>query len=481
MDAARIEEIGPMLDQYLAEFRSCMGRPEPAAHLETYVRGQLSGLPRKSVEPIADAAGTPPRTLQKFLSEHRWDDAGLTGRLHRIVARDHSAPGSVAIIDETSFAKKGDKTPGVKRQHCGSLGKTDNCTVTVHLAYALPDGFRCLLGADLFLPADWADDRGRCDDARIPEGTVHRTKPEIALELHARAIAAGVRLDWLTADELYGRPTAFHCELSRRGQRYVLEVPRNFFGWVRRPEVMYQELRPRTGPGRRPVMPKLKRRNPPVSTVENLFTHSPVFRNQEWIRFHVKDTEKGPSVWETKAATLHFKDERGLPTEAHWLLVARNSVKPDELKFFVSNASSGTPTEALMRVAFSRWNVERCFEDGKTELGLDHFEVRNHRSLTRHLAITALSLLFLSRVRRAWGEKRRTGADGLPGADGRGRLDGVPSDVRFAPAGPSAAGRRSDLADAAEGGGIPPVPPQEIPGPPGPPRNHIGIAALLHS
>jgi SRSO17 transposase len=403
MDAARIEEIGPILEEYLAEFRDCMGRPEPAAHLETYVRGQLSGLPRKSVEPIADAAGTPPRTLQNFLSRHGWDDAGLTDRLHRIVARDHTAAGSVGIIDETSFAKKGDKTPGVKRQHCGSAGKVDNCTVTVHLGYALPDGFRCLLGADLFLPADWADDAERCGDAGIPEGTVHRTKPEIALELHAAAVAAGVRLDWLTGDEGYGRPTAFHRELSRRGQRYVLEVPRNFAGWVRRPEVMYREHRPRTGPGRRPVMPRLKRRNPPVSTVENLFLYSPVFRTREWIRFHVKDTEKGPSVWEVKAAALHFKDEHGLPTDAHWLLAARNSVKPDELKFFVSNAPPGTPTEALLRVAFARWNIERCFEDGKTELGLDHFEVRNHRSLMRHLAITALSLLFLSRVRREWG------------------------------------------------------------------------------
>ena len=38
--------------------------------------------------------------------------------------------------DETSFVKKGDKTPGVKRQWCGAVGKKENCMVTVHLGYA---------------------------------------------------------------------------------------------------------------------------------------------------------------------------------------------------------------------------------------------------------------------------------------------------------------------------------------------------------
>jgi SRSO17 transposase len=141
MDASQITALRPELDRYLAEFDDCFGRVEPARHFVTYVEGQLGDLPRKSIEPIALHAGTPPRTLQQFLSGAHWQEGMMRDRLQEIVARDHAHPHAVGIFDETSYAKKGDKTPGVKRQHCGTTGKTDNCCVTVHLGYATPDGF----------------------------------------------------------------------------------------------------------------------------------------------------------------------------------------------------------------------------------------------------------------------------------------------------------------------------------------------------
>src|SRR4051794_40205541 len=182
MDADEIEALGPALDAFLAEFDDCFGRVEPRAHLRTYVAGQLSDLPRKSVEPIALAAGVPPRTLQQFLSAARWQQGMMRDRLQQIVVRDHAHPLAIGIFDETGYAKKGERTPGVKRQYCGATGKTDNCCVTVHLAYATPDtsdasnaaaaaaaatpsdagGFRALLDGELFLPEDWAADRDRC-------------------------------------------------------------------------------------------------------------------------------------------------------------------------------------------------------------------------------------------------------------------------------------------------------------------------------
>ena len=117
-------------------------------------------------------------------------------------------------------------------------------------------------------------------------------------------------------------------------------------------------------------------------------------------------------VWEAKAARFYLKRD-GLPTRTHWLIVARNVENPKEIKYFVSNAPEGTPLEVLLHVGFSRWQVERCFEDEKNELGLSHFEVRNYKSLRRHLIITAVSHLFLAKVHQLWrGEK--AGVDGLP-------------------------------------------------------------------
>jgi SRSO17 transposase len=413
MEAADVLDVGARLHRFMGEFNECFGRREPAEHAERYVRGQHLNLPRKSMEPMADEAGIDPRALQKFLGQHRWDDRLMSMRLQQAVMRDHAHPQAIGIIDESSFAKKGDKTPGVQHQHCGSTGKLDNCVVTTHLAYATPDGFHTLLSSALFLPEDWSNDRARCREAGIPDDLVHRTKWEIALELHQEARANGVHFAWLTADEFYGRPVEFHLELSRRGQCCVLEVPRNFWGWCRKPDLLHKTHHGKVGR-------KLKRKNPAISTVENLAAHSPAFRKQPWVQFLIKEGEKGPVVWEARAAPFYLKDQDGLPTRAHLLIVARNVQNPGEVKYFVSNAPVDTPLTTLLAVAFARWHVERCFQDQKTELGMGHFEVRNYTSLMRHLTLTAVSFLFLAITHGAL--KKTAGTDPLPGPHCRQRL-----------------------------------------------------------
>ena len=406
MEASDILSVGDQLHRFMSHFKECFGRHEPAEHAERYVRGQQLNLPRKSMEPMADEAGIDPRALQKFLGEHRWDDRLMATKVHQLVMRDHAHPQAIGIIDETSFAKKGNKTPGVNRQHCGSTGKLDNCVVTTHLAYATPDGFHAMLSSALFLPEVWSNDRKRCKEAGIPDTLVHRTKWEIGLELHQEAVANGVHFAWITADEFYGRPVEFHLELSRRGQQYVLEVPRNFYGWCRKPDLLHKDHHGQTGR-------KLKKKNPPISTVENLLAHSPAFRKQPWEKFLIKESEKGPVVWEAKAVPFYLKDADGLPTRAHLLIVARNVLNPDEIKFFVSNAAANSPLTVLLSVAFSRFHVERCFQDQKTELGMHHFEVRNYTSLMRHLTLTAVSFLFLAMTHAAL--KKTTRSDTLSG------------------------------------------------------------------
>jgi len=183
MDAQQIRRLKPKPAAFLRRFDACFGRSDTRANATVYVHGQLSDLERKSVEPMALKAGVRPRTLQEFLSQGRWNEDGLREQLQRIVAAEHASPRSIGIIDETSFLKKGDKTPGVQRQHCGAVGKQDNCIVTVHLGYAA-EQFHCLLDGDLFLSESWSADRGRCREAGIPDTMVYRPKTEIALELN---------------------------------------------------------------------------------------------------------------------------------------------------------------------------------------------------------------------------------------------------------------------------------------------------------
>ena len=81
MDADTILRIKPGLTEYLHRFDDCFGRVTVRRHLDTYVLGQLSDLERKSVEPMADAAGTPPRDLQQFLGLYRWDESAMRDTL----------------------------------------------------------------------------------------------------------------------------------------------------------------------------------------------------------------------------------------------------------------------------------------------------------------------------------------------------------------------------------------------------------------
>lgn len=440
MTADQLRELGPKLDGFLGEFADCFARKDTRAHLGTCVRGQLSDLPQKSLEPIADAAGVPPRTLQEFMSQHKWDEDALRRRVHQTVVAEFAGPHSVGVFDETSDPKKGDKTPGVQKQWCGRLGKTENCLVTVHLAYAR-DEFHCLLDGELFLPESWSDDRVRCREAGIPDTMVYRPKWKIALELYGRAVGHGVTFDWLTFDEGYGSKPEFLHALAGRNQPFVAEVPRHFRGWLKPPRVVTRNYR-HGGRGRGRRVPRLASGSPAARRVDALLD-APALRDQAWQRWYVKEGEKGPIVWECKSVALTVKDDRGLPAGPWRLVIARNVLNTEEVKFFVSNAKEGTGVGTLLKVAFSRWHVERCFEDQKSELGLDQFEGRRYLGLKRHLIVTSLSYLFLTRVRREWGEK--SGADDLPVEGGGCGAD--PCRVGGGPAGIESAGREDGQKD----------------------------------
>jgi SRSO17 transposase len=415
MDAQQIRGLRPMLGRFLKRFDDCFARKDTRAHLSVYVEGQLSDLERKSVEPIALAADVPVRTLQEFLSQHRWQEDLARDRLQQLVAQEHAHPHSVGIIDETSFVKQGDKTPGVQRQYLGTVGKQENGIVTVHLTYAADD-FHCLVDGELFLPESWASDRTRCQEAKIPEEMTYRPKTEIALELLDRASGNGIRFGYLTFDEWYGGKPAFLQALDGRKQPFVAEVPRSLMGWIEPPRVTQRPFHRRRGRGRK--VPRIVAGSRPARSVEYLLWWHPALADQDWQRYRIKDGEKGPMVWEVKHAPFSLQGPDGLPGPRWHLVVARNALDPKEMKFFVSNASPDTPTGTILLAAFSRWRVERCFEDGKGEVGLDHYEGRRYPGLKRHLILSAISYLFLARTNQRLGGKK-TCIDRLPSPHGR--------------------------------------------------------------
>ena len=406
MTVDQIRSLQPALAALLQRFRRCFKSGSTYTHWQRYLSGLMTDLKRKSIEPIALAAGVSVRTLQEFLSSLVWDEQRISDALQRLVADEHASDQGIGVIDASSHPKQGTKTPGVQRQWSGQTGKVDNCVVGQHLLYTDNDPknpFSCLLASDLYLPKSWDGDRERCRAAHIPEAVVYQPKWQIAIDQLSEAMGNGIRFSWVTFDEDYGKVPGFWFALDALGQRGIGEVPKNFLCWPTYPSC------------RSPRGPHASKR------VDNVCRHSPVFRSKKWRRLTIKQTTRGPAVWEIKAAHVHLVDTSGAasaPTDRkYWLIIARNPAT-GEVKYFVSNAPASASIQEMMVAAFARWHIEKWFERAKQESGFGAFEVRSYPSLIRHWLCSRMAMYFLAaQTKRLRGEKS---ADHTGASCGRG-------------------------------------------------------------
>jgi SRSO17 transposase len=386
MTDQEIADLGPAFAAFLRRFRPVFLQDRTARHLDTYCRGLLSDLPRKSVEPIALESGTAVRTLQLFLTDAAWSHDRARDSLQRHVAEvmtnlPKDRLGTVGVFDETSAFKQGDKTPGVQRQYLGCLGKVDNGVVTVHVGVAR-GRFQALLDAELYLPESWDQDRERCEEAGIPAEVGYRPKWRIAFDQLLRLEANGVKFDWLTFDEGYGAMVPLLTLLSLCGQRFVAEVPVSF-------SVRVEGI---DGPVR----------------ADEILTRLDATAG----RRHRIGQETRPDAW-WRADSLRVK-VRG----RDYLLVVAINEATAEVKYFLTNATE-EPVRRLLEVAFRRATVEHGFRVAKSEAGLTHYEGRQYLGLCRHLTLALLVLGFVSihTDRLRGGKPTRDAGAGVPGAE----------------------------------------------------------------
>jgi len=396
MNLEQLSSLQEGLVDFLRAFEPCFRNQPGLDNLNAYSLGLLADVKRKSIEPIALAAGRDERTLQWFLACGLWDhDRARTLMHHRVAARRDSL--RIGVLDASGHPKKGEKTPGVQRQWCGELGKTENCVVGQHLLYTdnhPANPFSCMLASDLFLPESWDRDRDRCREAKIPDTVVHRTKWKIGIDQLALARSHGIQFDWVIGDEDYGNVPAFWFELDGQGLRGVAEVKSCFHVWATPPSCL--SSRPEHA----------------AKSVDHLVAHSPVFTGQPWVRYRIKTTTLGPVEWEVKAAQVQLvaqadpsRNGKSVPTDRrYWLIVACN-VKSQEIKYLLSNALDAR-VEEMLEALWARWHVEKWFERAKQEVGLGAFEMRNYPGLLRHWLICGMVMLFLTeQTTRLRGEK----------------------------------------------------------------------------
>lgn len=407
------------LNRFLGRYLPLFYRCEHRDHAAAFVRGLLSGLERKSIEPIANAADIPRKDLQHFVGCGAWDDEDVMAELRRDVARELGDPDGVLVLDPTGFPKKGTHSCGVARQWCGRLGKKDNCQLGVLLAYVSDKG-HAPLDRRLYLPREWADDPERRQRCHVPEDVAYRKTWEIGLDLLRRS-GPSVPHAWVVGDDEFGRASEFRSALRAAGERYVLDVPCN---------TTIRDLSARRPPrkkGRR--SPK---RQVPFIRVDSWARRLPAER---WTRLTIRAGEKGPLEVEAVAAPVcaHLGKRIG-PEER--LLVIRTIGPEPEWTYSLSDAARDVPLVELVRARSSRSRIEEVIEQGKGEVGLDHYEVRSWVGWHHHVTLALLALWFLILERRRLGGKN---TDGDRGA-GAGHLHGTAAE----PSPDVARDRRSD-------------------------------------
>lgn len=398
---------------YHAQFHDLFARREQREWSAFYLRGQLSDLERKTVEPMVlalkgdDRAAV--RAVQQFLGEGAWDDARILARRETLVAEDLGTPDGMLIVDGSGFPKQGTHSVGVARQYCGHVGKIANCQHGVFLAYASRAGCT-FLDRRLYMPEDWFDDAHAAERVRcgVPADLRFQTEPALGLAMVRGVIERGVLpVRWVLADETYGADPKFLDGVAVLGTWYFVEVPVSTRVWVGTVAVEP----PGQGPMGRPrTQARAAAGTPKPQQVRDLAAALPA---TAWRRYTIKAGAKGEIAADFAFLRVTRTRRGGRPgpePAAAWAVFRRGLGDAPETKIFLTNAPASCPTRELARVSGMRWPIEIAFAEAKGEVGMDHYEVRTWRGWHHHMTQTFLAHHFLTWVRRRGGK---------PGPDAR--------------------------------------------------------------
>ena len=394
-------------------FRSCFPRREPREHFFRYMVGQFSRLERKSIEPMALAVnGGNVRAMQRFVSDDIWDEAQMRHIYHQLVYEDMGAPAGVVIVDESGFPKKGKDSVGVARQYCGTLGKVENCQVGVFAASASPYGY-ALVDQQLFLPEPWctaayAERRTKC---QVPENLAFQTKPQLAGAMVRTLFQEGVLpVKYVVADCLYGNSADFLAAVEACwGVTYLVAIPADTRCWLHGPVMQTHSYRYRGKPRTKRIVTPKDSHPPTVGMIAKRLPETC------WYRRTVSEGTKGPIIYEFTKRQVTLCRE-GIPDRAVWLVLKRTVGAEPSYWYYISNAPLSTRLPTFVWLSGVRWAIEQGFEEAKTELGMDHYEVRKHPGWQHHMLICMLAHFFLWHVKIRLGGKS-PGLDPPPDAD----------------------------------------------------------------
>lgn len=420
---SEIDGFMDALRTFQSAFHDGFARRESRVHFLNYMVGQFSRLERKSIEPMAlEVEGGNIRGMQRLISDVTWDDEHMLRTYHHLVADELGDSGGVVILDETGFVKKGKASAGVARQYCRSLGQVENAQVGVFAAYASRHGY-AFLDKRLFMPEVWfsaayAEHRTNC---HVPKELGFQSKAQLAAAI-LRAISKAERMPfkYVVVDGLYGNSSDLLDAIDTGvGVTALAAIPGDTRCWLQAPGTEDKTYRYKGEVhSKRVVVASAPAPSPVAALAASLPTSS-------WYRRQVSHGPQGAIEYEfaRKRVTLC---QDGLPDRTVWLVIKRTLGTQPSYVYFISNAPASTPLSLLVGLSGVGGAVAQCVEEGNTELGMSHYEVRKYPGWHHHMLTTMLAHFFLWRLKRRLGQPS-------PRAEGAAAGDGIGGGVAPAP------------------------------------------------
>jgi SRSO17 transposase len=389
--------VGERLEAFAVDVLAAgMNRPVQVVNGGLYLRGLLEEGPRKSLEPLVTRLGEQAdyQSMQQFLADSPWDP----GLVVRAVA-ERVAPAidvQAWVLDDTGFPKDGKRSPGVKRQYSGTLGKIGNCQIGVSV-HAVGRKGTVPLGWALYLPEEWCEDPERRRQAKIPAGVEFKTKHEMGVELVESASGWEIPVAPVLGDQAYGDDSKLRERLDAAGLQYVLGVGE--IASVFAPETAFAvpERNGKTGRSRSRLRPD---REP--ESIGSLIAHLGTDAAQS-VTF--RDGPDGEPVTSrfifTRVRTLkHWTNGTKREPREEWLIAEWPEGREAPTDYWLSNLPPDTEPERLARLARLRWKIELDYKQLKGELGLDHYEGRSWLGWYHHTALVTAAHGFLTLERQ---------------------------------------------------------------------------------
>ncbi|MBF0209132.1 MAG: IS701 family transposase [Oligoflexia bacterium] len=357
------------LDDFLLGFKSDFGqRSESRETGCQYIKGLIANIPRKSAEPIAEIFGKDRKCFQRFVGTYQWIDDDVRRKMLQELKTMLEHPDGVLIFDPSAFPKQGNHSVGVKRQWCGAEGKTDNCQVGCFVSYASPNG-SCIVDAQLYLPEEWAKNDDKRRECHVPPDIQFKKKWEIAIEMLDKCRFQLIH-SIIMADSEFGRCGDFRDHLSRENENYLLDIPKNL------------EIRVYKGNFLIPA----------PTTPEKWALEA---RPSAWKKFDIRNTNRGVLLLEGMMTRVITRREDNTWREE--ILVVKKEKSTGEVKYGLANERNKSSLRRLLQDWSRRHTVEECFQRGKSDLGMDHYEVRSWVGWHHHMTLTMLAMCFLEK------------------------------------------------------------------------------------